>query len=229
MIDILRKKLKSMEDSKRFSGNSYPQEYVQFPKILIGQGFFPGGDGLWRDDNPQKMREASPYAFPKNGIMFLGNDFGSLAGFVKLKLHENPPTWRNLRRRLVVAKIPGEIGFYTNAYLGLRSDRDALAEALVSSEYESFCKEFLEFQISTQAPRLIVVLGDRPSNLLHQILQYPIKTVGEIANGQMSGFVTTIMTATHPYSDLNKDDAAMNQEGLLLKQAWLSAISDREQ
>ncbi len=228
MIDILRTKLKSMEDLKRFSGSSYPQEYVQFPRILIGQGFFPGGDGLWRDDDIRKMRQPSQYTFPKNGIMFLGNDFGSLVGFAKLKSHENPPTWRNLRRRLIIAKIPGEIGFYTNAYLGLRSDRDALAKALVSSEYEFFCKEFLEFQISIQSPRLIVVLGDRPSNLLHQVLEYPITTSGEVVLGKMSNFVTTIVTVTHPYSDLNKDATAINKEGLLLQRAWLSAMS-REQ
>jgi hypothetical protein len=227
MIDILRKKLKSMENSKRFSGSSYPQEYAKFPSALVGQGFFPGGDGLWRDDGPEKMGEPSPYPFPKSGIMFLGNDFGSLAGFAKLKLHENPPTWRNLRRRLLAAKIPGEMGFFTNAYLGLRRDRDALAKSLVSSEFDSFCKEFLEFQISTQAPRLIVVLGDRPSNLLRKVLEYPVKPVGETAIGQMLDFAATVVTVTHPYSDINKDETAMNHEGFLLRRAWLS-VSDRK-
>lgn len=224
MIDLLRKQLKSMEDSKRFSGNSYPEGYEPFPKALIGQGFFPGGDGLWRENEPNRLREPSPYPFPMHGIMFLGNDFGSLAGFSKLKAHENPPTWRNLRRRLSAAKIPGELGFYTNAYLGLRSDRDALSDALINFEYDMFCRDFLQFQIATQMPRLIVVLGSRPNSLLHQVLRYASKLDGESTRAEMPGFEVDVLTVSHPYSDLRKNESGVAHEGFLLQRAWSAAI-----
>jgi hypothetical protein len=39
--------------------------------------------------------------------MFLGNDFGTVQKFKEHKLHENPPTWWRLRKRLEAARIPG--------------------------------------------------------------------------------------------------------------------------
>ena len=220
MINVLFNRLKSMEESNRFSGNAYPAGMEPFPKKLLGQGFFPGGDGLWRNDDHASMRSPSPYPFPLNGIMFLGNDFGSKSGFEKLKLHENPPTWRHLRVRLAHGNIAGQLGFYTNAYLGLRNDRSALANPISMTEYDTFCKEFLGFQIQTQAPRLIVVLGDRPAGLLHQVVQFSSVSIGEPVKGQFQNLTPTVVTVSHPYSDLNKSDAAKVKEGNVLARAW---------
>lgn len=220
MIEVLFNRLKSMEESNRFSGKPYPPGLEPFSRRLLGQGFFPGGDGLWRDGDHAKMRAPSSYPFPKNGIMFLGNDFGSTIGFSKLKLHENPPTWRHLRIRLLHGNISGQLGFYTNAYLGLRNDRDALADPISLMEYDIFCKEFLEFQILTQAPRLIVVLGNRPTGLLHQVVQFPSVSIGELAQGKVLNLAPTVVTVSHPYSDLNKSDAAKIEEGNILARAW---------
>lgn len=223
MIDILFNQLKAMEASNRFSGKPYPSGMEPFPRRLLGQGFFPGGDGLWRDDDPDKMRAPSPYPFPQKGIMFLGNDFGSTFGFSRLKFHENPPTWRHLRVRLLNAHIAGQLGFYTNAYLGLRNDRNALADPISHKAYDNFCKEFLEFQILTQAPRLIVVLGDRPTSLLRQVVHFPAKAIGEIAQGKVQSLSTLVVTVSHPYSDLNKNDMEKQKEGSVLAHAWASA------
>ena len=223
MIDVLFSCLKSMEDSNRFSGKPYPAGMEPFPRRLNGQGFFPGGDGLWRHDDHVSIRSPSPYAFPINGIMFLGNDFGSKVGFQKLKLHENPPTWRHLRVRLAHANIAGQLGFYTNAYLGLRSDRCALADPISSTEYDAYCKEFLGFQIQIQAPKLIVVLGDRPAGLLHQVVQFSFVSNGEAVKGQFQNLRPTVVTVSHPYSDLNKSDAAKVNEGKILGCAWALA------
>lgn len=223
MIDTLFTKLKEMEESNRFFGKPYPSGMEPFPRKLIGQGFFPGGDGLWRDDDSARIRAPSPYQFPKNGIMFLGNDFGSTLGFSKLKVHENPPTWRHLRARLLNAKIPGELGFYTNAYLGLRNDRNALADPIAHREYDQFCKEFLEFQILTQAPQLIVVLGDRPAGLLHQVVKFPSMSLGEVAQGRVQSLFASVVTVSHPYSDLNKSSIEKQKEGNILAHAWASA------
>jgi hypothetical protein len=59
-----------------------------------------GGDGLWRDDSRIKLSSTS--LFPVGGIMFLGNDFGTLETFKKTLRtgYENVLTWRNLKRRL---------------------------------------------------------------------------------------------------------------------------------
>jgi hypothetical protein len=71
-----------------------------FPFKLLGQGFFPGGDGLWRDDSA--LDQQSSGVLPIGGIVFLGNDFGTLTTYQKLrsKGFENPPTWRRLKERI---------------------------------------------------------------------------------------------------------------------------------
>ena len=169
-MNALRQELTKLEESVCYPGGAYPTGLIAFPFTLTGQGFFPGGDGLWRDDNPKAIRTVSPNTFPHNGIMFLGNDFGTLTSFEKLRDFENPPTWRYLKQRLHHASIPGAMGFYTNAYLGLRTDRDALARAIEHPTYRRFCADFLAIQIAYQAPRLIVTFGTRPAELLSTVL-----------------------------------------------------------
>src|SRR5579859_6771598 len=127
-VELLWKRIHELETECRFAGKPYPNGMAVFPGRLTGQGFFPGGDGLWREDNSIKFSLTAP--FPVGGIMFLGNDFGTLKSFKKVlpRGYEDVPTWRHLRQRLNKATIPGEIGFYTNAVLGLRTDKNALGK-----------------------------------------------------------------------------------------------------
>lgn len=99
-VDLLRRDLARLEATARFQGRSCPEGIEPFPRTLIGQGFFPGGDGLWRDAGPEALKRPSPNPFPENGIMFLGNDFGTLAGFQRLSFHEKgcPTCLRQSRR-----------------------------------------------------------------------------------------------------------------------------------
>jgi hypothetical protein len=76
-IDGLELKALSAGDE----GKPYPDGMAPFLGRLTGQGFFPGGDGLWRDDSRIKLSSTSP--FPIGGIMFRGNDFGTLQTFEK--------------------------------------------------------------------------------------------------------------------------------------------------
>jgi hypothetical protein len=48
-IEMLRQHIKQLENELRFHGEPYPDGLVAFPGVLQGQGFFPGGDGLWRE------------------------------------------------------------------------------------------------------------------------------------------------------------------------------------
>jgi hypothetical protein len=111
-----------MENRRRFQGLAYPSGMSAFPLPLGGQRFFPGGDGLWRDDG--KLDQNSDGMIPVGGIMFMGNDFGTLRSFLKLQKSgfENPSTWRNLKQRVRLAGIPHQAIFATNAVMGLRSE-----------------------------------------------------------------------------------------------------------
>lgn len=151
--------------------------------------------------------------------MFLGNDFGSLEGFQRLKLHENPPTWRHLRRRLEHAGIPGQVGFYTNAYLGLRSDRNALADPIQHKRYDEVCADYLAFQLSTQAPKLVVVLGDRPASLLQAVIGFDLGRLVACRAGSYKGRAIRVLVTSHPYSDLGKTDQAKQVEADILRGA----------
>ena len=70
-MDLLRRDLAKLEAEARFQGRSYPEGIEPFPRTLVGQGFFPGGDGLWRNADPAALGRPSPHTFPENGIMFL--------------------------------------------------------------------------------------------------------------------------------------------------------------
>ncbi len=76
-------RLESMELEGRFAGDTYPVGMCAFPFHLTGQGFFPGGDGLWRADSDLAL--ASSGLLPFGGLMFVGNDFGTLESYRRLQ------------------------------------------------------------------------------------------------------------------------------------------------
>lgn len=223
-VDFLRDEIAKLEGAALFNGRPYPEGVEPFPRILTGQGFFPGGDGLWRDDCRTALKSPSPHTFPTNGIMFLGNDFGTLGQFGRLKGHENPVTWRKLRQRLALANIPGQLGFFTNAYLGLRSDRAAIDDPIGNSAFSELCASFLKVQIRHQSPRLIVALGPRPAKLLDKALQLPERPVGATQQVNYGGVAITAVTVNHPYCDhFKRDTLHVQAEGHTLWRAWAAA------
>lgn len=146
-------------------------------KMLCSTAFFPGGSGLWHTP-PQKMLPHSlrpfhfffdnsePPTMPKKKIMVLGNDFGLKDGYKRG--WDNPygnlkvPTWRNLLKLLHCAGIKPKNCFFTNAYMGLRitGKRTGQAPGAKDPKFVDRCKSFfLEKQLPTQKPRLILVLG----------------------------------------------------------------------
>jgi hypothetical protein len=121
-VSQLWDKIAELESETRFERNAYPKGMCPFPFRLRGQGFFPGGDGLWRDDSEVTAVRAG--TLPENGVLFLGNDFGTLSSYESLRSrsYENPWTWRNVKRRVIEAGIPVDKTFFTNATLGLRTE-----------------------------------------------------------------------------------------------------------
>src|ERR1019366_10048055 len=71
-IERLRNRIAELESERAFKGRSYLEGLTGFPGVLPGQGFFPGGDGLWR--NIPSLTDTPP--FPVGGVVVLGNDFG---------------------------------------------------------------------------------------------------------------------------------------------------------
>lgn len=227
-VEVLRKKLADLEAEGRFDGRAYPKHMEPFTAVLTGQGFFPGGDGLWRD--PDALDRKSPYAFSIGGIMFLGNDFGVQEDFEKRipYSYENPLTWKRLRRRIEISGVPGSRGFYTNAYLGLRGDGSAIGKRPIKdpkdeSSYNKLCADYLKFQIRTQRPRLIVALGvgkKGPAALLGLLIGLPsLRTSEQAQQGVFEGRCLWTLSAWHPASRPDRSE----EEGKRLKDAWSKA------
>ncbi len=204
-------KLESMERERRFDGAPYPGGMTSFPFRLKGQGFFPGGDGLWRDEG--HISKPSSGSVGLSGIMFLGNDFGTLASYKKLQVNgfENVPTWRHIKKRAIAAQLPAGALFFTNTILGLREEGTALTKQSWKKmpKFAEFCGEFLRFQLQTVKPRLVVVMG-------------PDARESFDAFGKAS-FAGKVLYTTHPYADFNFTPERLAADVALLREAWQSA------
>jgi hypothetical protein len=200
-------RLEAIEREMRFGGKSYPKGMCKFPFRLFGQGFFPGGDGLWREDSA--LGATRDGSLPIHGVVFLGNDFGTLVSYNRLRSvgFENVPTWRHIKARVRHAEIPCEKTFFTNAILGLREEGSALGKNSWQSipEFARFCGEFLRFQLETLAPRLVVVLGP------HARRSFDTLTTKTPAK---------VLYTTHPYADFGLSKDRLNEEIQALAKAW---------
>jgi hypothetical protein len=242
-VETLWQGLATLERERRFGGMPYPEGMSPFPGRLTGQGAFPGGDGCWREDG--RLKEPGTGMIRLGGIMFLGNDFGTLSKFLSTLSsgYENPPTWRNLKERLGRAELKGtEKWFFTNAVLGLRTKGRALdaVDRTRYPEFARFCREFLEFQIQTVRPRLVVVLGPKAKDtvcseilepLVPAIAKWRSKSLSSmdpnetIQRGEWRGTCLTMHLTSHPYSDIgkHKTDALKDEDARRLFKAWETA------
>lgn len=212
-VRVLWDRLGRMEAERRFDGHEYPSGIVKFPFRLTGQGFFPGGDGLWRNDGD--LDSGSDGALPSNGVMFIGNDFGSLKSFKKLKRgFENPLTWRHIKARVIASGISPQSTFFTNAFVGLREE----GRALDQKDWENmpifcdFCTEFLAFQLEQVSPKLIVLMGPKAQTAFDSLIsRSPI------------GKSFRILRTCHPYGDFNFTRERRSKDAMLLAEAWAAA------
>ena len=106
--------------------------------------------------------------------MVLGQDFGKRRDHKKaLRVgHElDTPTWRNLRQLLKGASIPPQDCFFTNAYMGLRTNESSTGPSPGTRDerFRQQCRSFLAEQIAVQAPKLILVLGLEPADLIASV------------------------------------------------------------
>ncbi len=138
----------------------YPRGVVPVPEPIRGTAFFPGGYGIW---NPSASWPLP--SFPIGGVMLLGHDFHSEAGYLaSLKRGaESPkqPTWRNLMQLLDEVGILPRNCFFTNAFMGLRAGRATTGSfpGAADPQFVAHCRRFLVRQLQVQRPSLVLTLG----------------------------------------------------------------------
>jgi uracil-DNA glycosylase len=146
----------------------YPPGVVPVPGWIRGTAFFPGGTGLW-----QTGPELPP--MPVGGVMILGHNFDTLAGFQRSLTHAGEnlrgETWRNLLHLLDKVDIPRQRCFFTNAYMGLIDVPSALGRfpGAQDAAFVARCIWFLSEQIRVMRPRLICTLGKEVIPILAQL------------------------------------------------------------
>ncbi len=129
---------------------------------IKGKAFFPGGRGIYDDDND--------YSLSNKSVMILGQDFDTKKNYEvsKNKGNEKNPTWEGLRKLLLKTPIKLNDCFYTNAIMGVRNTNrnTGKSPAFKDKEYIEKCQEFFLYQLEIQKPVKILVLGLRTAEFL---------------------------------------------------------------
>lgn len=124
-----------------------------------GTAFFPGGSGLWRPDIGNRLPP-----MPEGGVMVLGQDYYTKSGYLEFLTKANEletSTWRELRKLFAAVNLVESRCFFTNAWMGLRSNGSATGKYAGARDagFTQRCAQYLRRQIATQRPRLIITLG----------------------------------------------------------------------
>jgi hypothetical protein len=142
----------------------YPPRVKPVPYNLGGTWGFSGGSGLVR-------KPGAPLPpFPFGGVMFVGSNLNSVAGWKKAEDRGDPGDpddpkmtyWRNMRKLLELAEVDRTQVFFTNVFsIGLMEVDSATASfpGRKDPSFCSWCRAFLAEQMRVMEPRLVVALG----------------------------------------------------------------------
>lgn len=106
--------------------------------------------------------------------MVIGQDYYTKAGylqFLRTGQELNTQTWRELRKFFAEAHLAEDRCFFTNAWMGLRSEGRTTGRyaGARDRDFTRRCAEFLEHQIAVQRPRVIIGLGGSVIRMLTTI------------------------------------------------------------
>jgi len=142
----------------------YPLGVKPVPYQLGGTWGFSGGSGLFR-------KPGAPLPpFPFGGVMFVGSNLNSVTGWKKAEDRRDPGDpddpkmmyWRNIRKLLDLAEVDRAQVFFTNIFsIGLMEGESATAAfpGRKDPSFSGWCYAFLQKQIVTMNPRVVVALG----------------------------------------------------------------------
>jgi hypothetical protein len=127
-------------------------------------GFFPLGWGILTENN--KLKETIPTTeIEESGVMVLGNDFGTVGYVEKVKKYSEgigetkSTTIRNLKKKVCLDE---NRTFFTNIYLGVRTNPDATMTKRVenlTSNHKKICYDFFVKQLTLLNPKIVICLG----------------------------------------------------------------------
>jgi len=145
--------------------DSYPPDVSPVPEFLPGTAAFAASAGLYREHGVHDLP-----SFPYGRLMVVGHNLDSRAGYEKRRcsgvshgdLVPGPPmsTWLGLYRLLNQADVACEDFFFTNVFVGLKEGRPTgRFSTNAAPQFRRWCAEFLQHQVATMRPRVVLVLG----------------------------------------------------------------------
>ncbi|NDY55869.1 hypothetical protein G3N56_03820 [Desulfovibrio sulfodismutans] len=159
------------------TGKSYPGVVEAIPEQLGCTAFFPGGYGLWLEEennSPDTLPD-----FPVNGVMLLADIFDSYDAYCRLhdEYHLNNNVrcsnidgrfWAGLRDIVKKSGCGFAKIFFSNVYMGIFHCEKTYfhKKAKINKEYIDSCNEFLLQQILMQQPKLIFAVGLKSAECL---------------------------------------------------------------
>ena len=149
----------------------YPDKVAKMPPMLPEFAFFPGGAGLW---GVSAGSEWPP--IPTGRVMVLGHNFGSTDYYDDCRRvwhgdNQNSDTWTGLTKILDITSIPLEWCFFTNIYVGLRTDGKETGKFPGASNkpFRNKCQMLFQKEVECQKPSLILSLGRFNPSFLSEI------------------------------------------------------------
>jgi len=159
-----------------------------------------------------------PPDMPIGKVMVVGQDFHSRRNYkesLRLGCSIRNATWRNLLPLLEAAGICPNDCFFTNAYMGVRSDERSTGRFPGSRDdaFTKRCGRFFLVQLKVLRPRLLIALGKHVPQFLASVTPELVpwgkcKTMTQIdAAGalqqnitfpSLAGVIATVAVITHP-------------------------------
>lgn len=165
---LSRNRLPDLLFSKINMVEPYPDNVAPVTQMADMTAFFPGGRGLWKKDDS--------LLFPE--ILVLGHDFSTEKWYMDMLIHLtedlDSPTWLNLIRLCEQAGIDLNRCFFSNVFMGLRKT-ESMTGVFPGFKDKRFVKrniDFLNCQINTIQPSLIITLGKYAAELLTSLAEY---------------------------------------------------------
>jgi ribosomal-protein-alanine N-acetyltransferase len=150
----------------------YPDNVKPIEKMLNMTAFFPGGRGLWAEEYSDE--------FPS--ILILGQDFSTVDEYKAMSNNNKNDlqcaTWRNLIKLFYEANINLTKCFYSNVFMGLRDGVTKNTGEFPGFKDKDFVNrnlKFLEIQIDTLKPKLIITLGRYAAEMLSRLADYGLE------------------------------------------------------
>ncbi len=191
---------------ERLKGMPVPEGVVPLPSRLRQFAFFPGSTGT-----------AVGRVVQPGGVMVLGHNFYSVAGFEEIR-RSGKDDWASSTGRALVELLPrGGLDpyacFYTNFFMGLIAGKDNVGAfpGRRDANFVRWCLAFLNFQIEVVRPRVVLVLGiqtpRRLAALAPQLSGWAMcrsfavmdaAGLGIVDDVQIGGNSLTFVALTHP-------------------------------